>query len=130
MKYLAIILIMSIHTSQMMAQNDQPFTWVEKMPQFPGGNEALYQFIGTHIHYPDSCRAKGISGNVIVQFVVDTSGYVVNPKIVKGHSCGFNEETLRLISLMNEMNLRWSPGMHNGEKRSVSYMLPIKFALQ
>jgi len=114
----------------MMAQNDAPFVYVEKMPQFPGGNEALYQFLGTHIHYPDSCRSMGISGNVIVQFVVDTTGYITNPKIVRGLSCGFNEEALRIISLMNDMNLRWSPGMHEGEKRSVAFMLPIKFALK
>ena len=112
-------------------QGQQPFTYVEKMPQFPGGGEMMYKFIGEHLKTPDYCKEMNVSGMVITQFVVDTAGYIVKPKVLRSPQpeCGYNEEALRVLLLMNELNPRWSPGMHNGKKVPVTFTLPFKFVL-
>ena len=111
--------------------SDQPFTYVEKMPQFPGGSEMMYKFIGENLRTPDSCRVRNISGTVITQFVVDTAGYIVKPRVVRSPQpeCGYSEEALRVLLLMNKLNPRWSPGMHNGRKIPVTFTLPFKFVI-
>ncbi|MEO6132132.1 MAG: energy transducer TonB [Saprospiraceae bacterium] len=123
-----IILALALFKFALQAQTDEtPFTFVEKMPEFVGGNKKMNRFISDNIHFPDECRNEGPGYVVIVQFVVDTSGYISNPKVVRGARCGCNQEAMRIMNLMNENNPHWIPGMHNGRKVRVQYTLPIKF---
>jgi len=103
----------------------EPFTFVEEMPVFPNGSEAMYTFIYNSIEYPPIAKANGISGNVIVQFVVSAEGEIEQAIVVRGIGGGCNEEALRVINSMP----RWNPGKHNGINVPVVFTLPIKFSL-
>jgi protein TonB len=105
---------------------DKVFTIVEKMPQFPGGEEALYQYLSTNIKYPLKERKKGITGKVYVSFVVNTDGGIIYTRIAKGVSKGIDDEALRVVSSMP----KWIPGAQQGKPVAVQYMLPITFSLK
>ncbi|HZV68867.1 MAG TPA: TonB family protein [Saprospiraceae bacterium] len=106
--------------------SEEPFTYVEQMPTFPDGTEAMYKYIYQQIKYPAIARENGISGQVIVQFVVTKDGDIQKAKVVRGISGGCNEEALRVVNGMP----RWKPGKHNGRAVPVTFTLPIKFVLQ
>jgi len=105
---------------------EEPFTYVEQMPTFPDGTEAMYKYIYEKIKYPAIARENGISGQVIVQFVVSKEGEIQKAKVVRGIGGGCNEEALRVVNGMP----KWKPGKHNGRAVPVTFTLPIKFVLQ
>jgi protein TonB len=107
-------------------KEEQPFSYVEQMPSFPDGTEAMYKYIYEKIKYPAIARENGISGQVIVQFVVSKEGEIQKAKVVRGIGGGCNEEALRVVAGMP----RWKPGKHNGRAVPVTFTLPIKFVLQ
>lgn len=104
---------------------DKIFNYVEVMPSFPNGQEAMYNFIYKHIKYPAIARDNRIEGNVIIQFVVSREGEIINAKIVRSLGGGIDQEALRVINSMP----RWNPGRHNGRAVPVTFTLPIKFEL-
>ncbi len=107
-------------------KEEEPFTYVEQMPSFPDGTEAMYKYIYDKIKYPAIARENGISGQVIVQFVVSKEGDISKAKVVRGIGGGCNEEALRVVNGMP----KWKPGKHNGRAVPVTFTLPIKFVLQ
>ena len=107
-------------------KEEEPFTYVEQMPTFPDGTEAMYKYIYEKIKYPAIARENGISGQVIVQFVVSKEGDIQKAKVVRGIGGGCNEEALRVVNGMP----KWKPGKHNGRAVPVTFTLPIKFVLQ
>jgi TonB family protein len=112
-------------TSALELNNDDPYTYVERMPTFPDGHEAMYKFIYDNIHYPETAKKKGISGQVIVQFVVSKEGEIQNAKVLRGIGGGCDEEALRVVNSMPD----WTPGQHNGKYVPVVFTLPVKFIL-
>jgi len=125
---LTVLVVMAfLHPVKLVAQAEKAYAFVEQMPAFPGGNDAMNKFISENIVYPATCSNSKIPMHVIVQFTVDTSGYLINPKVIRGYACGVNEESLRIIGLMNAMEPRWAPGMHNGRKVPVTFTIPFKF---
>ena len=107
-------------------KEEEPFAYVEQMPTFPDGQEAMYKYIYEKIKYPAIARENGIAGQVIVQFVVSKEGDIQKAKVVRGIGGGCNEEALRVVNGMP----RWKPGKHNGRAVPVTFTLPIKFVLQ
>ena len=97
---------------------------VEKMPSFPGGAEALKEYLKKNTMYPnpDAC----ITGRVIVVFVVDEKGNVGDVKVVKSVEPYLDAEAVRVVKSMP----RWNPGMQNGKAVKVRYTLPVTFRLQ
>jgi TonB family protein len=104
---------------------DQVFMVVEQMPEYPGGEKALYQFLSDSIHYPDSAKLAGIQGKVYVSFIVNRDGSVTNARVLRGIGGGCDEEALRVIKLMPN----WKPGQQRGKPVEVQYSLPVKFSL-
>lgn len=111
-------------TSASVAQTNNVVTVAEKMPEFPGGNVALAQYIGMNIHYPPMAFESGASGKAYVKFIVDTSGKIQSPEIIKSSgNKELNDEALRVVRGMPN----WNPGIDSGRKVNVSINLPIKF---
>lgn len=102
------------------------FLVVEDMPLFPGGEAAMYKFIGKNIEYPRMAKESGISGRVFVTFVVERDGKVTDVQVLRGIGGGCDEEAVRVIQAMP----RWSPGKQRGKPVRVQYRMPIKFTLQ
>ncbi|MDA3905280.1 MAG: energy transducer TonB [Bacteroidales bacterium] len=102
------------------------FLVVENMPEFPGGEAAMYKFIGNNIDYPRMAKESGISGRVFVTFVVERDGSVTDVQILRGIGGGCDEEAVRVIKMMP----KWTPGKQRGKPVRVQYRMPIKFTLQ
>jgi protein TonB len=104
----------------------QIFTVVEKMPEFPGGQAALLKFLATSIKYPVIAQENGIQGRVVVAFVVNKDGSVVDAQVVRGVDPSLDKEALRVIGTMP----KWSPGEQRGKPVRVKYTVPVQFRLQ
>ncbi len=98
---------------------------VEQMPEFEGGQEGLFNFIGKNVEYPQEAKAKGIQGRVFVSFMIRDDGSIDSIKILKGVHELLDNESLRVIRLMP----KWHPGMQKGKPVNVYYNLPINFKL-
>ena len=99
---------------------------VEEMPEFPGGQLALRQFIAQQIKYPFVAQEKGIQGKVYVNFVVGKDGSVRNARIARGVDPSLDREALRVINSLPP----WKPGKQKGKEVAVSYTVPISFVLE
>lgn len=103
------------------------FQFVEQMPQFPGGTNALMKYLSDHINYPARARENNIQGTVVVQFVVNTDGSIQDAKVVGNkRGGGLEEEALRVVNSMPN----WTPGKQNGRAVRVQFSLPIRFTLR
>ena len=98
----------------------------EQMPEFPGGVEALMDFVAKNVVYPQEAMDKEISGRVYVSFVIEKDGSVNEVKVMKGIGGGCDDEAVRVIKAMP----KWKPGKQDGKPVRVSYMMPITFKLQ
>ena len=103
----------------------EPFNMVEQMPEFPGGVQALMQFLYENIRYPEAAQTAGKEGRVVVQFVVEADGTVSSAKVVRSISEDLDAEALRVVNAMP----RWTPGKHKGKAVRVKYTLPVSFRL-
>lgn len=101
------------------------YTIVEKMPKYPGGDAALMDFLRKNITYPPMERDNNIQGRVVVKFIVDVDGKIIEPQILKSVSPGMDKEALRVVSLLSN----FEPGTQGGVPVKVYYSLPIVFAL-
>ncbi len=97
------------------------FVIVEDMPQLIGGLGSLQK----KIRYPEIAKKAGVEGRVIVQFVVDEQGRVVDPVVVRGIGAGCDEEAVRAVS-----QARFKPGKQRGKPVKVKMSLPITFKLK
>ena len=104
----------------------QIFTIVEQMPEFPGGEEELFKYLGKNIKYPSMARENGITGTVYVTFVVEGNGEISDVKKLRGIGGGCDEEAMRVVKAMPS----WKAGKQNGKSVRVQYNLPIKFTLR
>lgn len=104
-----------------------PFaTFVEEMPTYVGGEEAMIRYLSNNINYPANARENGIEGKVIVSFVVQTDGSISMIELKKGIGFGCDDEALRVIAAMP----KWNVGRQNGKLMAVKMVLPIYFKLQ
>jgi protein TonB len=102
-----------------------PFTVVEEMPQYPGGEEARLKFLQENIQYPQKAKESGIQGTVYVTFIVTTKGKIRDARILRGIGGGCDEEALRVLKLMPN----WTPGKQAGKPVEVQFTMAIKFTL-
>jgi periplasmic protein TonB len=98
---------------------------VERMPEFPGGEAAMNQFIARNIRYPVIAQENGIQGRVVCQFVVNTDGKIVDVEVVRPIEESLDKEAIRVIKSMPP----WTPGRQGGKNVRVKYTLPIRFRL-
>ena len=101
------------------------YIFIEKMPEFPGGEQALRSYIKNEIKYPPELKDIDIIGKVYVQFVIDEQGNVTNAKVVKGLNEFLDKEALRVVSGLP----KFTPGEQNGKKVRVYYTVPVKFEI-
>jgi len=104
------------------AFDEQVYTNAQPMPTYRTGPAALSELI----RYPEAARTKGTQGNVFVSLVVDETGHVLSPKILRGLGDGCNEEALRVL---RQSSGRWTPGQRDGRLVKVKLLVPIRFAL-
>lgn len=101
-------------------EEPEVFTIVEDMPELQGGMDAIYE----HLEYPEIARQAGIEGRVVVQFIIDENGQVVDPQVVRGIGGGCDEAAIEAVK-----QVEFTPGRQRGRPVKVRYSLPITFRL-
>ena len=99
--------------------------YAEQMPRFPGGEEALKQYIINNIEYPIIAQENDIQGKVYVKFLVTRKGEVQKAQIVRSIDPLLDEEAIRIVNSMP----KWTAGKQSGRKVSVWLTIPIVFKL-
>lgn len=103
------------------------FVIVETMPEFPGGQQALFKYLSENVKYPVIAQENGIQGRVICQFVVNKDGAIVDVEVVRsGGDASLDKEAVRVIKSMP----KWNPGKQRGKAVRVKYTVPVNFKLQ
>ena len=107
-------------------EEQQIFQVVEEMPEFPGGMAECMKWLGKNMKYPTISQENGVQGRVIVQFVVNRDGSIVDAVVARGVDPYLDKEALRVVGLMP----KWKPGKQRGKAVRVKYTLPVMFRLQ
>ena len=92
------------------------YDFVEVKPSFPGGNEALLNYINKNRKYPADAYERGIEGRVTCSFVVNSDGNISHIRVIKGCHKSLNMEAMRLLAEMPS----WLPGRH------LSHSVPVR----
>ena len=98
----------------------------QKMPEYPGGDVALLEFINRNFNYPMDALDKEIQGKIIVQYFVEEDGSVSNVSIkqrIANNDYGLNKEAIRVVKLLG----KFKPGMVNGKPTRTQLEVPINF---
>ena len=107
-------------------KNQKVFDVVEQMPEYPGGQAALIEYISNNVKYPDDAAKKKVEGKVFVTFVVDTDGKITDVSLLRKVFPSLDAEAIRVISGMPN----WIPGKQKGQVVRVKYTVPIVFRLK
>ena len=103
------------------------FEIVEEAPEFiNGGMAGLMQYLSKNIKYPTIAQENGTQGRVVVQFVVNRDGIIVDAKVMRGVDPYLDKEALRVINSMP----KWKPGKQRGKPVRCRYTVPVMFRLQ
>ena len=103
------------------------FMVVESMPEFPGGQQALFKYLAENVKYPVIAQENGIQGRVICQFVIEKDGKVTDIQVVRSSGePSLDKEAVRVINSMP----KWKPGKQRGKPVRVKYTIPVNFRLQ
>lgn len=115
-----------LKTSGTSDSSNTVFTFVEQLPEYPGGDAELIRFLQKHIIYPQTERDNDIQGKVTLKFTVCEDGYLCSANAIRSVSENLDAEALRVLKMMPH----WKPGMQQGKNVSVYFNLPIIFKLQ
>ncbi|MBO4504544.1 MAG: energy transducer TonB [Bacteroidales bacterium] len=102
-----------------------PVYFTEEMPEFPGGPEAISAFLMKEIQYPEVARNNGITGTVLVEFVVEKDGRVSNAKVKVPLFPDCDKEAVRGVMAMP----KWKPGKNMGKPVRCFYQVPVTFRM-
>ncbi len=102
------------------------FKIVESMPTFPGGEEKMMEYLRDNIKYPQAAKETGITGRVLVSFVVERDGSITNAKVDRDIGGGCGAEALKVIKSMP----KWEPGKQRGKSVRVEVRMPVAFNLR
>ena len=105
------------------ADDEPPMMFTEEMPEFPGGDEALMAFLQREIQYPEVARNNGITGTVLIEFVVEKDGRVSNAKVKVPLFPECDKEAVRGVMAMP----KWKPGKNMGKPVRCFFQVPVTF---
>jgi len=117
--------LLSVDKESDSTSENQPdvYNTADQMPEYPGGQKGLQNFLARTVRYPIEALQKGIQGKVFVNFVIDETGEVTKIQVAKGVHKSLDQEAVRVVQLMPQ----WTPGMQDGKAVKVSYTVPISF---
>lgn len=105
--------------------NQKVYDTVDQMPEYPGGMQAMIEFLQTSMKYPEDAAKQKVEGRVMVQFVVETDGSVSDVHVAKQVFPSLDAEAIRVVQAMP----KWTPGKNGGQVVRVKYNLPIVFRM-
>ena len=127
MSFMVICCLMTANAQKtVVSQTSQKvYEEVEQMPQYPGGMQAMAEFLQTNMKYPEDAAKQKVEGRVMVQFVVETDGSISDVHVAKQVFPSLDAEAIRVVQSMP----KWMPGKKKGKVVRVRYNLPIVFRM-
>ena len=108
-------------------EDDQPFIKVEKMPSFQGGDLNKFRnWVQERVRYPQIAQENGVSGKVVLSFVVEKDGTLTNIEVLQSPDRSLADEAVRVL----KTSPKWEPGQQRNQPVRVKYTLPVDFRLQ
>ena len=124
---LSLVALLSLSQAcQYFSDPDKVYDHVEIMPKPPTGFASFKWYVTQNLIYPEEAREQGISGRVLVQFVVNQDGSISDTDIIEGIGFGCDQESIRVILA----SAPWEPGLKRGEPVKVRLVLPVEFVLE
>ena len=105
--------------------DERIYEMVEENAQFPGGDAECFKWLSEHIKYPSICVEQGVQGRVIVNFVVNRDGSIVDVKTVRSPDPNLTKEAERVVQLMP----KWKPARQGNKTVRSRFTLPVMFKL-
>lgn len=105
--------------------DNTPLLFAEEMAEFPGGPQAMYEFIYSKVKYPAIAREAQLEGTVYITFVVNKEGKVTDVKKAKDIGGGLADAAINAIKQMPS----WKPAKQNRRVVALQYTIPVKFVL-
>ena len=110
-----------------LSQAEDTLEVAPKMPEYPGGREALMKYLDEEVNCSTINQGNGTQGRVIIQFVVGKDGSIINPRVARSVDSFLDKEALRVIKEMP----KWKPGeLEDGTKVNVKFTVPVMFRLR
>lgn len=106
-------------------ERGEVYVAVEKQAEFPGGLQAMMQWLSMNVRYPEDAMKNDVQGRVIVKFVVNPDGSISDPTVLRSVEPSLDQEAVRVVSAMP----KWKAAENNGQKVASYYNLPIAFKL-
>ena len=107
-------------------QDEKIYEVVERMPAFPGGQTAFFEYLKENMQYPEEAKKDGIEGRVLCKFVVEKDGSISGVRVLRSSGNeSLDQEAVRVLSAMPN----WTPGMQRGNPVRVLYTVPVNFRL-
>lgn len=106
--------------------NQNVYDVVEQMPEYPGGMEAMIEFLSTNVKYPEDAIKQNIGGRVMVMFVIEPDGSVTNVRVAKKVFPSLDAEAVRVVKTMP----KWKPGKEKGRAVRVNFTIPVIFSIK
>lgn len=127
MLLMAACCLMTANAQKTVVSQTDPkvFDTVEQMPEYPGGMQAMIEFLQANMKYPENAAKQKVEGRVLVQFVVETDGSVTDVHVAKQVFPSLDAEAIRVVQAMP----KWTPGKDKGRVVRVKYNLPIVFRM-
>lgn len=118
----------TVHKYRILKGGDTVTVILDTPPKYKGGRGKLYQHLAQEIRYPEDALETNEAGTSYIIFLIDRNGQTSNFKIWRGEYSSLNNEALRVVKDISSNS--WIPGILNGEKVDVIYILPVKFVLR
>ena len=127
MLLMAVCCLMTANAQKTVVSQTDPkvFDTVEQMPEYPGGMQAMIEFLQANMKYPEDAAKQKVEGRVMVQFVVETDGSISDVHVAKQVFPSLDAEAIRVVQAMP----KWTPGKEKGNVVRVKYNLPIVFRM-
>ncbi len=120
------VVIRDEETEEAVNDEDNLVDFAEQMPEFPGGQDAQNAYLAKEVNYPEVAKAHGVSGTIVVEFVVEKDGSISNARIKTPLFPPCDEEVLRVISSMP----KWIPARNKGVPVRSILQIPVTFRMQ
>ncbi|NQX91348.1 MAG: M56 family metallopeptidase [Flavobacteriales bacterium] len=101
-------------------------TTADVMASFPGGQQAMFEYIHDNLKYPKSESSQGVEGKVMVGFTITAEGEIEKVNIKRGVSQALDEAAIEVV----ESFPKWNPSIKDGQKVASELVLPILFQLE
>ena len=120
-------IVQQVAVQEEVIEEDQPFVKVEQMPSFQGGDLMTFRnWVQSKVRYPQIAQENGISGRVLMSFVIEKDGTLTNIQVLQAPDRSLSDEAMRVL----KMSPKWKPGKQRNQTVRVKYTLPVDFRIQ